>query len=415
MSVPKLRFPEFRDEKGWEEAKLGQLGKLVSGLTYSPEDVRDKGLLVLRSSNVQNGQIALDDNVYVNPDVKGANLSKPNDILICVRNGSKTLIGKNALIPDGMPLCTHGAFMTVFRSPSAKFVFQLFQTPAYQKQVDGDLGATINSINGSQFIKYKFNIPILPIERQKIAACLTSLDDLISVEGSKLDSLKTHKQGLMQQLFPQDGESVPRVRFEGFEGDWEERELLELSSRIKTLVGSRKLTTLSITAGLGFVSQKEKFGRDISGSQYEKYIVLKRGDFSYNKGNSKSYAQGCIYQLKNYDQAAVPNVFISFSFKPELCCGDFYEQFFVKNGHAEQLKKYITSGARSDGLLNINVDDFFKILVPLPSLTEQQKVAACLSSIDDLIAAQAAYIDTLKQHKKGLMQQLFPVADEAVA
>jgi len=103
FSLPKLRFPEFRDKGEWEEAKLSQLGKLISGLTYSPRDVCDDGLLVLRSSNIRNGKIALDDCVYVTPTVKGANLAKPYDILICVRNGSRSLIGKNAMIPDGIP------------------------------------------------------------------------------------------------------------------------------------------------------------------------------------------------------------------------------------------------------------------------------------------------------------------------
>jgi type I restriction enzyme S subunit len=201
-TVPRLRFPEFAEAGDWEESTLNKLGELVSGLTYSPDDVRELGLLVLRSSNVQNGKITLNDNVYVTPSVKGANLSKANDILICVRNGSKALIGKNALIPEGMPLCTHGAFMTVFRpTQSAKFIFQLFQNNAYQKQVDADLGATINSINGSQFLKYKFFIPSLP-EQQKIADCLSSLDELIAVTAQRLAALQTHKKGLMQAMFP---------------------------------------------------------------------------------------------------------------------------------------------------------------------------------------------------------------------
>lgn len=198
---PRLRFPEFRDAGDWEEVRLKSMGGLVSGLTYSPDDVQPDGLLVLRSSNIQGGKIDLTDCVYVNPNIRGANLSLPNDILICVRNGSAALIGKSALIPDAMPLCTHGAFMTVFRSHAPNFVFQLFQTPRYQKQVAGDLGATINSINGAQFLKYKFLVP-KPSEQQRIADCLTSLDDLIVAESKKLDILKTHKKGLMQQLFP---------------------------------------------------------------------------------------------------------------------------------------------------------------------------------------------------------------------
>ena len=198
---PRLRFPEFRDAGEWEETRLGKLGKLVSGLTYSPDDVRESGLLVLRSSNVQNSEIALDDCVYVDPSIKGANLSQPEDILICVRNGSKALIGKCALIPQGMPLCTHGAFMTVFRADKPSFVFQLFQSDRYQKQVAGDLGATINSINGSQFLKYEFMVP-KPAEQKRIADFLVSLDALITAATQELETLKTHKKALMQQLFP---------------------------------------------------------------------------------------------------------------------------------------------------------------------------------------------------------------------
>lgn len=203
---PRLRFPEFEAAGAWDEVRLSTLGDLVSGLTYGPDDVQEEGLLVLRSSNIQGGKIDLKDRVYVDANIVRANLSRPNDILVCVRNGSTALIGKTALIPDGMPLCTHGAFMTVFRSHAPEFVFQLFQTARYQKQVAGDLGATINSINGAQFLRYKFFVP-KPPEQQRIADCLTSLDDLIAAETQKLDTLKTHKKGLMQQLFPQVGEA----------------------------------------------------------------------------------------------------------------------------------------------------------------------------------------------------------------
>ncbi|HQU19814.1 MAG TPA: restriction endonuclease subunit S [Fimbriimonadaceae bacterium] len=199
-TTPRLRFPEFRNAAEWKEEKLGQLGRLVAGLTYRPDDVRGEGLLVLRSSNIREGQINLDDSVYVRPDVD-ANISEPNDILICVRNGSKPLIGKNAMIPSGLPRCTHGAFMTVFRAEAPHFVHQLFQTAGYRKQVAGDLGATINSINGKNLLNYRFIVPSAA-EQRRIASCLGSLDALITGQAKKLDTLKTHKQGLMQGLFP---------------------------------------------------------------------------------------------------------------------------------------------------------------------------------------------------------------------
>lgn len=200
-AIPTLRFPEFLDAGEWEEKRLGDLGELISGLTYNPADVRESGLLVLRSSNIQDEEISLDDCVYVRSDVSGANLTEPNDILICVRNGSKSLIGKNAIVPEGMPICTHGAFMTVFRAAAPRFARLLLQTTAYQKQVAADLGATINSINGKQLLKYRFMVP-KAAEQQRIAACLSPLSEALAAQSRKLEALKVHKQGLLNRLFP---------------------------------------------------------------------------------------------------------------------------------------------------------------------------------------------------------------------
>ena len=200
--VPKYRFKDFKKDDHWEIKELNELGDLINGLTYSPTDVRKDGLLVLRSSNIQNGMIDLKDCVYVRTDIKGANLSKPNDILVCVRNGSKALIGKNAIISKNVPIATHGAFMTVFRTKIPEFVFQLFQTDLYNNQVMAGLGATINSINGKDLLKYKFPIPKNPREQQKIASCLSTLDEIIAAQSEIIEQLKQHKKGLMQRLLP---------------------------------------------------------------------------------------------------------------------------------------------------------------------------------------------------------------------
>jgi type I restriction enzyme, S subunit len=200
--IPKIRFTDFKFDVKWQIKELRELGSLINGLTYSPDDITDNGLLVLRSSNIQNGIIDLKDCVYVRMDVKGANHSKPNDILVCIRNGSKSLIGKNAIIPIEFPVATHGAFMSVFRAKNPEFVFQLFQTDFYDNQVKADLGATINSINGKNFLKYKFPVPQNPEEQRKIASCLTSVDGLIKSQTEKVELLKKLKLGLIQNLFP---------------------------------------------------------------------------------------------------------------------------------------------------------------------------------------------------------------------
>lgn len=205
-------------------------------------------------------------------------------------------------------------------------------------------------------------------------------------------------------------EIVPKLRFPEFgtsEG-WKKYKLRELADRITKKVGNNKLVTLSISAGTGFVSQAEKFSRDISGKQYCNYIYLKKGEFSYNKGNSKTFPQGCIYELKEYEEAAVPNAFISFRFKENLV-PSFYQGYFDSNFHGKQLVRFITSGARSDGLLNISPTDFFSIVLPTPvKKEEQQKIADCLSSIDELIDAESRNLKALEKYKKGLMQKLFP-------
>lgn len=202
---------------------------------------------------------------------------------------------------------------------------------------------------------------------------------------------------------------VPKLRFPEFRmtSEWKPIALQEASTPVTERVGERKLTPVSISAGIGFVPQAEKFGRDISGNQYELYTLVRDGDFVFNKGNSFKFPQGCVYLLKGWGQVAAPNVFICFRFKDGFSNG-FFQQCFEQNQHGKQLRRHITSGARSNGLLNISKETFFRVEILTPSPAEQQKIAECLSSVDEVIAAQARKVDALKTHKKGLMQHLFP-------
>ena len=202
---------------------------------------------------------------------------------------------------------------------------------------------------------------------------------------------------------------IPKLRFPEFQTTlgWDTFKLKDVSTRILDKVGDKKLMPISITAGVGIVSQEEKFGKNISGKQYKNYLILNKGDFVYNKGNSKKYPQGAIYYLDKWEKVAAPNVFLCFRLKSDQVHG-FYQGYFDNNAHGIQLQKYITSGARSDGLLNISADTFFNLSFAIPDPKEQQKIADCLSSIDELIELQEQKLAALKQHKKGLMQQLFP-------
>ena len=208
---------------------------------------------------------------------------------------------------------------------------------------------------------------------------------------------------------------VPRLRFPEFResGEWQSPSLGDISEPVEERVGDQQLTPISISAGIGFVPQYQKFGRDISGNQYRLYTVVRDGDFVYNKGNSIRYPQGCVYDLQGWGKVAAPNVFICFRMKDGFE-NSFFRQCFEKNAHGIQLRKHITSGARSNGLLNISKEDFYAIRIPIPEHAEQQKIADCLSSLDELISLEAQKLEALKRHKKGLMQQLFPREGETI-
>tara|TARA_Y100000310_G_scaffold91222_1_gene88547 strand:+ start:12489 stop:13661 length:1173 start_codon:yes stop_codon:yes gene_type:complete len=194
----KKRFAGFT--KDWKQIHLGDIGKCITGLTYKPSDTVDDGMLVLRSSNIQDSKLAFEDNVFVNVDLKVKSKTQENDILVCVRNGSKNLIGKSTLIKGRAIGQAHGAFMTLFRGKYPLYVSQLFQSNEFFRQVNMNLGATINSINTSDLHKFKFSIPTDENEINAIAACLSNAEKEIEVLQQQLADLKLEKKALMQQL-----------------------------------------------------------------------------------------------------------------------------------------------------------------------------------------------------------------------
>ena len=186
--------------------------------------------------------------------------------------------------------------------------------------------------------------------------------------------------------------------------DWASKPLSEISEVISEQAGDNDYETLSISAGIGFVNQAQKFGKELSGKQYEKYTVLRKGDFAYNKGNSKLYPQGCTYRLKERDEAAVPNVFECFRIAEE--CPEYYEQLFINGFMNRQLMRKINHGVRDDGLLNLTFADFYSTVLPVPPLAEQQKIAEILSTCDRVIELKQQLLDEKHKQKQWLMQIL---------
>ena len=164
----------------WEQRKLTEFVESFSGLTYTPNDVQENGTLVLRSSNVSNGEVVDADNVYVNPQVVNSENVKVGDIVVVVRNGSRSLIGKHAQIKAFMPNTVIGAFMTGIRSECPEFTNALLNTSRFEEEIAMNMGATINQITGYMFSKMEFKVPCLD-EQKKIGEYFEKLDRLITL------------------------------------------------------------------------------------------------------------------------------------------------------------------------------------------------------------------------------------------
>lgn len=185
--------------EGWVVKKLGDIGECFIGLTYKPSDVVESGLLVLRSSNIGDNRLKYGDNVYVSVDVTEKLIVQHSDILICVRNGSRNLIGKCALIAGSAVGHTFGAFMAVFRSPYNEYIFHVFQSSIIKRQIEENIGATINQITNKNLNSFEIPFPNKS-EQTRIATILTDLDRDIEALERKIAKYKALKTGLMQNL-----------------------------------------------------------------------------------------------------------------------------------------------------------------------------------------------------------------------
>jgi type I restriction enzyme S subunit len=256
-------------------------------------------------------------------------------------------------------------------------------------------------ITNTTFLSGRLPLPTQPAEQQKIAECLSSVDELIAAQARKVDVLTTHKKGLMQQLFPREGETQPRLRFPEFHnaGEWEVRKAGTLFSN-RVTKGEQGLPLYSVTMHDGMVR------RDSLDRNYY--------DIEEASGNKKVCKEDIAYNMMRMWQGAL-------GVAPEDCLvSPAYIVLAPVNGTVPEFFQYLfklpatllTLTAHSRGLtkdrLRLYYDDFARIPLPCPSPDEQQRIATCLSSLDALITAETQKHEALKTHKKGLMQQLFP-------
>lgn len=414
--IPRLRFPGFEGE--WVEKPLGKVcDNILVGFPFKGQDITDDstGHPILRAYSIGEGVVrhGKDYDKYYPYDTKALEKYKVKvgDIVVSM-DGS---VGRNiALVSkeeNNYLLIQRVARLRITDYP-IHLIYQQIISQRFKDYATGEkVGAVIAHISQKQIESFPIYSPRTHPEQQKIASCLSELDNLIAAQGQKVDALKEKKKGLMQQLFPQPGETTPRLRFPGFEGEWEEKKLGDVFKRLTSKNAENNKNVLTISAQYGLISQLDFFKKSVSAVDVTGYYLLQKGDFAYNKSSSQGKPVGAIKPLKLYDKGVVSTLYICFRCLDPKAVG-FWEQYFDAGIFDKEIMSIAQEGARNHGLLNVPTNDFFGLAILMPKPAEQQKIASCLSSLDDLIAAESAKVEALKDHKKGLMQQLFPQGSE---
>lgn len=177
--APALRFKGFTND--WEQRKLKNLVDFYSGLTYHPENIREKGTFVIRSSNIKDGQLVTGDNIFVAPEIVNSTYVKKDDIIVVVRNGSRKLIGKHTKLNFNLNNAVIGAFMTGIRSNNNNFINAIFDSDNFKREIHKNLGATINQITTGELKRMNFYIPSLTSEQNYLGNLMKVLDKLITL------------------------------------------------------------------------------------------------------------------------------------------------------------------------------------------------------------------------------------------
>ncbi len=422
--VPALRFPEFRDAEVWELSSISNNStKVGSGITPrgGATNYKAEGRPFIRSQNVGWGNLLLDEVVYIDEAIHStfaATEIKSNDVLLNITGAS---IGRSAIADERISGGNVNQHVCIIRVKPDElvplFLNQFLISDDGQRQIDSfQAGGNREGLNFAQI--RSFNVPLpKPPEQQKIAACLSSLDDLIAAQGRKVEALARHKKGLMQQLFPatdeKGGQTTPRLRFPEFRdaGPWEEKRLKDISPAI--FDGTHQTPNYK-TKGVPFFSVENivsgKANKFISKSDYDvatrknkpekgDVIITRIGKLGFSKVIDWDYDFSIYVTLAVIKRAKYFN--------------SFFLHFYMQSARyqAEIIGKSLLNAVPC----KTNMDELRNTLVLLPKPPEQQKIAACLSSLDDLIAAERRKVEALARHKKGLMQQLFPATDEGAA
>jgi type I restriction enzyme S subunit len=417
--LPKLRFPEFREADGWDATILGELSEVVRGGSPRPIDgfmtTSADGLNWLKIGDVDKEAKFVTQTAE---KVRREALSKtrvvnPGDLILSnsMSFGRPYILQITTCIHDGWIAITK-----ISKKTERDFLYYLISAPGSQSYfVDNAAGSGVQNLNADLIKALPVCFPT-PAEQQKIAECLSSVDELMAAQSRKVDTLKTHKKGLMQQLFPREGETQPRLRFPEFQdaGEWEEQPFGEYVA--KSFYGTSSSTSPTgqypvlrmgnmANGGLDFTNMVYI---DLDPDSFESFR-LEDGDILLNRTNSPALVgKISIFRLKS--ECITASYIVTYRLNKKRVEPSFCNLMLNTPLHQAKIKALAKPSVSQ---ANINPTTFKKeLIVSVPTLPEQQRIADCLTSLDDLIAAQTQKLEALKTHKKGLMQQLFPSPEE---
>ncbi len=427
---PKLRFYEFRDKDGWEETNIGSIGNFYYGKSAPKWSLEENAL----TPCVRYGELYTKFGPVITKTYSLTNI-KPNELrfskggeILIPRVGEKPEdFGKNCCY---LPLenIAIGEMISVFETSQNPLFYTYYFRNLYKEFAKVVEGQNVKNLYYSELEPLTVFRPS-PSEQQKIADCLSSLDELIEAEDQKLETLGTYKKGLMQQLFPQAGETTPRLRFPEFTNTstWEVKSL----GKIYTLKGGNSLSRdkLSYESGevknihYGDIHTKFSTLFDLT-KEFVPYIKSSELNYSLKSDNyciegDVIFADASedlndigknieIINLNGQRLVSGLHTILARQSSPVLIIG-FAGYLFQSCSVRQQIQKE-SQGAK---VLGISGTRLAKVIISFPSnKSEQQKILDIFSSLDDLIASQITKLNSLRLHKKGLMQQLFPNVSE---
>ena len=418
---PIIRFEEFKklyEENGgdsnpenpyaWEQRKLGDMVEFFSGLTYSPDNViKQPGTLVLRSSNVQNGEIVNADNVYVDNEVVNSDNVQVGDIAVVVRNGSRSLIGKHAAIKYPMKDTVIGAFMTGIRSDTSSFTNALLDTQQFETEIAKNLGATINQITTGNFKKMIFNFPEID-ERLRIGDFFNQLDNTIALQQRKVEKILNLKKAMLEKMFLKDGEKIPEVRFEEFKklyeengGDsnpenpytWEQRKLGEV---VRITMGQSPNSANYTKNPQDYILVQGN--ADMKNSRVVPRVWTTQVTKQADKGDLILSVRAPVGDIGKTDYDVVIGRGVA-----AIKGNDFIFHQLGKMKEDGFWSRFSTGSTFE----SINSNDIREALITTPSEEEQQKIGTFFKQLDDTIALQQHKLTKLKNIKKSLLEKMF--------